>query len=65
MCLTCGCGDAHRKMGRNVTYEDMQEIATGNGRNVDETLGILDKTAASDRNDHPQEYDRSPEAVSS
>ena len=65
MCLTCGCGDAHRKMGRNVTYEDMQEIATGNGRTVDETLGILDKTAVSDRSDHPREYDRAPEAVTS
>jgi hypothetical protein len=64
MCLTCGCGDAHRKMGRNVTYEDMQEIAEGNGRSVGETLEILDQTAASDRSDHPQEYDRSPEAVS-
>jgi hypothetical protein len=64
MCLTCGCGDAHLKMGRNVTYEDMQEIAAGNGRSVDETIEILDKTAASDRGDHPREYDRSPAAVS-
>ncbi len=64
MCLTCGCGDAHRKMGRNVTYEDMQEIAAGNGRTVDETLGILDKTAAKDRGDHPHEYDRSAKAAS-
>jgi hypothetical protein len=39
------------------------EIAAGNGRTVDETLGILDKTAASDRSDHPQEYDRSAEAA--
>jgi hypothetical protein len=51
-------------MGNNVTYEDMHEIATGNGRTVEETLEILDKTAATDRSDHPQEYSRSPEPVS-
>ena len=58
MCLTCGCGDAHRKMGRNVTYEDMREIAVENGRTVDDTLGILATTAAGDRVKHLQEYDR-------
>jgi hypothetical protein len=58
MCLTCGCGDAHRKMGRNVTYEEMREIAVENGRTVDDTLGILATTAAGDRVDHLQEYDR-------
>jgi hypothetical protein len=58
MCLTCGCGDAHRKMGGNVTYEDMRDIAVENGRTVDDTLGILATTAAADREDHLQEYDR-------
>ena len=58
MCLTCGCGDAHRVMGKNVTYEDMREIAVENERTVDETLSILATTAARDRNDHQQEYDR-------
>ena len=58
MCLTCGCGDADRKMGRNVTYEDMREIAVENGRTVDDTLGILATTAAGGRVDHLQEYDR-------
>lgn len=58
MCLTCGCGDAHRVMGRNVTYEDMRDIAVENERTVDETLSILATTAAGDRSDHQQEYDR-------
>jgi hypothetical protein len=58
MCLTCGCGDAHRKMGRNVTYEDMRDIAVENERTVDETLAILATTVAKDRGDHLQEYDR-------
>ena len=58
MCLTCGCGDAHRKMGRNVTYEDMRDIAVENERTVDETLSILATTASADRSDHHQEYDQ-------
>lgn len=58
MCLTCGCGDAHRKMGRNVTYEDMRDIAVENERTVDETLSILATTASADRGDHQQEYDQ-------
>jgi len=58
MCLTCGCGDAHRKMGGNVTYEDMRDIAVENGKTVDETLSILSTTARGDRADHQEEYDR-------
>lgn len=58
MCLTCGCGDAHRRMGRNVTYEDMRDIAVENEKTVDETLSILATTASADRNDHQQEYDQ-------
>jgi len=45
-------------MGGNVTYEDMRDIAVENGRTVDDTLGILATTAAADREDHQQEYDR-------
>ncbi len=58
MCLTCGCGDAHRRMGRNVTYEDLRDIAVENERTVDETLSILATTATGDRQDHQQEYDK-------
>ena len=32
MCLTCGCMDAHKVMGRNMTYENLKEIADGNGK---------------------------------
>jgi divalent metal cation (Fe/Co/Zn/Cd) transporter len=58
MCLTCGCGDAHRVMGRNMTYEDLRDIAVENERTVDETLSILATTATADRQDHQQEYDK-------
>jgi hypothetical protein len=58
MCLTCGCGDAHRVMGRNLTYEGLREMAVENGQTVDESLSILATTAAKDRSDHQQEYDR-------
>jgi hypothetical protein len=27
MCLTCGCMEAHRVMGDNITYEDLKRIA--------------------------------------
>jgi hypothetical protein len=56
MCLTCGCGDAHLVMGDNITYEDLKRIAGGNGKGVQETLEIIDRTAMSDRENHPQEY---------
>ena len=30
MCLTCGCMDAHREMGKaNITYEDVKAAAGG------------------------------------
>ncbi|HEV8252687.1 MAG TPA: hypothetical protein VGQ66_04830 [Candidatus Limnocylindria bacterium] len=41
-----------------MTYEDMRDIAVENERTVDETLAILATTAAKDRDDHLQEYDR-------
>jgi hypothetical protein len=45
-------------MGRNVTYEDIRDISVDYDRTVDETLSILATTAAGDRSDHHQEYDR-------
>ena len=57
MCLTCGCMDAHRKMGEaNIRYEDVKRAADENGRSVAETLEIMDRTTAKDRRDHPAEY---------
>lgn len=57
MCLTCGCMDAHLKMGSsNLTYEDVKAAADENGRSVAETLDIVDRTVAKDRGEHAQEY---------
>lgn len=56
MCLTCGCKQAHKVMGDNITYEDLKRIADGNGRSVDETLDIVSQTAGIDRGEHKQEY---------
>ena len=57
MCLTCGCMDAHLKMGEhNVRFEDMEAAAEENGRSVAETFDIVERTLAKDRGDHPQEY---------
>ena len=57
MCLTCGCMDAHREMGEdNITYDDIKRAADENGRSVEETLRIFQRTADADRQDHPQEY---------
>jgi hypothetical protein len=58
MCLTCGCNDAHKKMGNNVTYEDIRDVAVENGRTVEETLRVLAETATSDRAQHVEEYER-------
>ena len=63
MCLTCGCMDAHKVMGNNMTYEDLKEIANGNDKTVEETLVTIRETADIDRSDHPAEYSGSPEAV--
>ena len=38
MCLTCGCKDAHKKMGTNITYEELRDMAVENGQTVDEAL---------------------------
>ena len=57
MCLTCGCMDAHLKMGEhNVRFEDIEAAADENGRSVAETFDIVERTLAKDRGDHPQEY---------
>lgn len=56
MCLTCGCMDAHKVMGDNVTYEDLERMATANGKGVEETLEIITQTANADRGRHPDEY---------
>jgi hypothetical protein len=58
MCLTCGCMDAHLEMGEsNITFEDVKRAADENGRSVAETLDIMERTQARDREDHPREYD--------
>ena len=58
MCLTCGYMDAHLEMGEaNITYEDVKRAAEENGRSVAETLDILKRTEAKDREQHPNEYD--------
>ena len=57
MCLTCGCMDAHLEMGEaNITYEDVKRAADENGRSVAETLDIMERTKAKDREQHPNEY---------
>jgi hypothetical protein len=57
MCLTCGCLQAHLEMGEsNLRYEDVKAAADENGRSVAETLDIIERTVAIDRQDHPEEY---------
>ena len=60
MCLTCGCMDAHLDMGEeNLTYDDLKRAADANGRTVAETIDIMERTEAKDREEHAQEYARS------
>lgn len=57
MCLTCGCMQAHLEMGEhNIRYEDVKAAADENGRSVAETLEIMERTTASDREEHAEEY---------
>jgi hypothetical protein len=57
MCLTCGCMQAHLEMGeKNVRYEDIKAAAEENGRSLAETIDIMDRTWAKDRDDHADEY---------
>jgi hypothetical protein len=63
MCLTCGCMDAHLEMGdANITYEDVKRAADDNSRSVADTLDIMERTKAKDRQEHPQEYGGAAEA---
>jgi len=49
--------DAHLEMGEaNITYEDVKRAADENGRSVAETIDIMDRTKAKDREQHPSEY---------
>ncbi len=57
MCLTCGCMQAHKEMGTsNVRYEDLKAAADENGRSVEETIDIMERTLEIDRGDHAAEY---------
>ena len=57
MCLTCGCMKAHLEMGQhNIRYEDVKAAADENGKSVAETLDIIDRTVAIDRDEHTEEY---------
>jgi hypothetical protein len=40
----------------NIRYEDIKAAADENGKTVAETLDIVDRTVAKDRQDHAQEY---------
>jgi hypothetical protein len=49
--------EAHREMGQdNITYNDIKRAADANGRSVEETLQIFQRTADKDRQEHSQEY---------
>ena len=49
--------EAHREMGTaNIRYEDVKAAADENGKSVAETLDIIDRTVARDREDHASEY---------
>ena len=57
MCLTCGCMDAHKEMSdKDIRYEDVKAAADENGNSVAETIDIMERTIAKDRDQHPQEY---------
>ena len=57
MCLTCGCMDAHLKMGEhNIRFEDLKAAADENGRSVAETYSIVQQTLEKDRGEHADEY---------
>jgi hypothetical protein len=57
MCLTCGCMQAHLEMGEhNIRYEDVRAAADENGKSVAETLDIIERTVAIDRDEHAEEY---------
>jgi hypothetical protein len=52
--------DAHKDMGEsNITFEDLQAAARENGKSVEETFEIFDRTRERDQANHPKEYDAS------
>lgn len=49
--------DAHLEMGQsNITIDDVKRAAEENNRSVAETLDIMERTKAKDRQEHPDEY---------
>ena len=47
MCLTCGCGEAHKPMGtKNVTYEDLRDAAVEKYHAIEGGQQTLSKLAA-------------------
>ncbi|HEU5326114.1 MAG TPA: hypothetical protein VFV59_09560 [Candidatus Limnocylindria bacterium] len=51
---------AHLEMGEsNLRYEDLKAAADENGRSVEETVDIMNRTIEIDRGDHAQEYEGS------
>lgn len=57
MCLTCGCMEAHREMGKsNITFEDVERAAKENGKTVQATIETVHATVEKDRSEHPDEY---------
>ena len=59
MCLNCGCMQAHDDMGKpgvNIVYEDLRKASDANGKTVEESLEMINRTASLDRATHPAEY---------
>jgi hypothetical protein len=59
MCLNCGCMQAHNDMGKpgvNIVYEDLRKASDANGKTVEESLEMMNRTASLDRANHPTEY---------
>jgi len=49
--------DAHKEMSdKDIRYEDVKAAADENGNSVAETIDIMERTIAKDRDQHPQEY---------
>lgn len=48
---------AHLEMGeKNIRYEDVKAAGDENGRSVTETLDIMGRTVAKDKEGHAEEY---------
>jgi hypothetical protein len=58
--------DAHLEMGEsNITIDDVKRAADENGKSLAETLDIMERTKAKDRERHQSEYATKAEAASS